>query len=314
MHWDGEGQSGPRIAPVGRGSRAPGLEGSQRPGAEPVSLASVRARRALSGRNPSLHVSDSLTGALPSRTAAPRHASMASRWLQSRIRAAQQELAVADIATAMGVTGLVAFSLVYLLTLSAPIAAVAGLAAFVLPILWLERCRAGLRSRFSDQLPDAVATVAALVRSGKTLRQALLRVGAEASEPIASAFLEAARQPERDFPRLAVRRLRDQYPGEDVELLAAALSIHAQTNASLPELLERLAHALRARRREGSAPGRERVARHALVAIAGAGTACVLLLASALPGGFDRYAWVAMVLACSIAAALLIRHVGPSDA
>lgn len=317
MHWDGEGHGGPRIAPSGRGSRAPGLGGSQRPAVEPVSLASVRALRGQRGPTDAAVAEPRIRRAPQSRRSSDQRRDFATRWLESRIHAAQQELAVSDIATAMGVCGLVVFSLLYLVTLSAPVAVAGGVGSFGLPILWLERCRADLRRRFLDELPHAVATLAVLVRSGRTLRQAFLRVGADASEPVASAFLDVARQPEREFARVAGRRLLERYPGEHVELLAAALSVHAQTGVALPELLDRVVEALRSRERARPQERRKLGGTNLdgpLVAVAAGGTACLMLLASVLPAGFDRQAWLAMVVVCSLLAALLSRHVGRSDA
>jgi tight adherence protein B len=202
----------------------------------------------------------------------------------------------------------------YLLTLSAAIAVGAGLVAFLTPIVWLDRHRAQRRARFFAQLPEAISMLATAIRSGRTLRQAFHRVAAAASDPVASAFLEVSRGAERDFPRLAVSRLLERYPGEELELLAAALAVHPQASASLPDLLERVAHALRARRDAASGAKRHRRLGYAVVAASVATAAAVALLVPA-PFPFDVYGWVALVLACSFVAALaLIGDLGQSDA
>jgi tight adherence protein B len=105
-----------------------------------------------------------------------------------------------------------------------------------------ERRDARLREA---QLPVAVSVLAAYVRAGRSLRQAVADAAGDVPEPAARALREAAAAiAVGAAPADALSALGD---GADVAHLRAVVEMHARTGGDLVLLLDRMADVLRSR-------------------------------------------------------------------
>jgi tight adherence protein B len=124
-----------------------------------------------------------------------------------------------------------------------------GLVAAVLPVV-VERRRAARNARrLEEQLIDAVAAVAAALRSGRSLVQALRVAADEVDEPLGAVLADAVDGASLGVPfddvldGLALR-----IGGSDVRLVTGILRLHRRTGGALAGSLDDVARTLRARR------------------------------------------------------------------
>jgi len=106
----------------------------------------------------------------------------------------------------------------------------------------------------SGQLAAVLEGLAAALRAGQSLNQALQSAAAEAPQPVA-AFLEAPASQIRlgAPPELALERLSDKFSGRlssgDWRMLATAVAVTRGSGGNLSEILDQLADTVRERQR-----------------------------------------------------------------
>lgn len=173
-----------------------------------------------------------------------------NRWLgalEDRIERAALDLTAGEVVAAMGLLA-VAGGLVGMIA-SGPIAAV--LAAFgggALPLLWLRRRHAKRQKRFVEQLPETVSLLAATVRAGHSLLQGLEQVAKEAEEPTRGSIETVVREIGLGASQdLAMDRLAERFPSDDMSLIVAAVNVHQQIGGSLARILDDIGATLRER-------------------------------------------------------------------
>lgn len=167
--------------------------------------------------------------------------------LEDRIERAALDLTAGEVIAAMGILALIG-GLVGLIA-SGPIAAL--LAAFgtgALPWLWLGRRHAKRQKRFVEQLPETVSLLAASVRAGHSLLQGLEQVAKEADEPTRGSIETVVREIGLGASQdLAMDRLAERFPSDDMLLIVAAVNVHQQIGGSLARILDDIAGTLRER-------------------------------------------------------------------
>jgi tight adherence protein B len=101
---------------------------------------------------------------------------------------------------------------------------------------------------FRSQLGDSASQLAASVRAGHSLLQALEQVAREAPELSASAFTQVVREIGVGAAQdEALERLVKRFPSEDVELIVTATNVQHQVGGSLAKVLDDIAGTLRER-------------------------------------------------------------------
>jgi tight adherence protein B len=136
----------------------------------------------------------------------------------------------------------------WLLSGSGWVAAASFLAVLVLPALVHRRLRRRRLQLLQRQLPDAVAAVAAGLRGGAALWQALELVPRHQPRPVAQEFALLLRQHRLGVPLDEVLEGFAQRTAlHDARMLAATLAIARDLGGGLAEALERLAAAVRRR-------------------------------------------------------------------
>lgn len=146
------------------------------------------------------------------------------------------------------VLGLAAISLCLLL--AGPPAAVLGAAAAVALPRILRMRRAGReRALLEEQLTEAVSSIAAGMRAGFSLAQALRFAADEGSPPLAGSMAALVGRSALGMPLgTSIDAWSDAHGGRDVRLVAGILRLHGRSGGDLPAVLDRLAETLRERR------------------------------------------------------------------
>ncbi len=113
-----------------------------------------------------------------------------------------------------------------------------------------RRRRASRRADILEaQLADAVGAIAAALRGGLSLSQAVSYAAREVEEPLAGTLARAARRESLGEPLdVALTRWAEEVGGEDVRLVVGVLALHRRTGGDLPRVLDRVVETLRDRR------------------------------------------------------------------
>jgi tight adherence protein B len=131
-----------------------------------------------------------------------------------------------------------------------PIAGVAGGAAVVGVDRAMRHRRRSLADRSrQEQLPDAAAALAAGLRAGLSLPQALAYARDEAAPPLAADLSELVGAVELGTPvGEALAAWADAIGSDDARLIAGVLDVHRRSGGDLPAVLDGVVATLRERR------------------------------------------------------------------
>jgi len=125
---------------------------------------------------------------------------------------------------------------------------ISGVGAYLLPMRYVRfRQRRRLR-RFNEQLPDTLTLLANAMKAGHSFPQAIDTVARNTSAPIADEFARLVK--EMNIGRSAEQALANclrRIPSEDLELIATAVSIHAQVGGNLARVFDNVSGTIRER-------------------------------------------------------------------
>lgn len=168
--------------------------------------------------------------------------------IEARLERAALDLSPTELLGAVAVLALAGAVSAFALINSAVSPIVGALIGGSLPFLWMRLRNARIQNTFRLQLADSVSLLAASVRAGHSLLQALEQVSKEAPEPSASAFAQVVREIGLGAAQEeALERLAARYPSEDLALLVMATNVQHQVGGSLARVLDDIGVTLRER-------------------------------------------------------------------
>jgi tight adherence protein B len=139
-------------------------------------------------------------------------------------------------------------ALVGLVTASPLLCATAFVAVLVLPALVYRQLRRRRMRALQRQLPDAIAAIAAALRGGAGLWQALESVSRHQPKPVSQELGLVLRQHRLGMPLdEALRGFELRCGLHDIRMLVATLAIARDLGGGLAEVLERLSRSVRRR-------------------------------------------------------------------
>ena len=130
-----------------------------------------------------------------------------------------------------------------------PAAPLVGIATAAVPVLFL-RMGADRRSRLlSEQLPDALDTMARSLRAGHAISAAFQVVASEMPQPISIEFARAFEEQRLGISaEAAVQQMSGRAPRNgDLQILAVSVAIQRETGGNLAEILSNIASTVRER-------------------------------------------------------------------
>jgi tight adherence protein B len=162
--------------------------------------------------------------------------------------------------------------LALVLTQSVILALTAGVAVGLLVWVGEQLSRSRRQRRFEDQIVPTVGMLAAALRAGFSLGQALERVARDGPKPTAEELARAVREVELGVgTEEALISLADRIGGEDYKVLAMMLIVHRRVGGNLAPILDSLADTVRQRaqlRQEiATLTAQQRLATYVLVAL-----------------------------------------------
>jgi tight adherence protein B len=125
-----------------------------------------------------------------------------------------------------------------------------GVAACVAASIMRRRRRSKRRAELLEaQLADAVGAIAAALRAGLSLSQALAYAARETEAPLGETLQRVAGREALGEPlEAALDRWVDEVGSDDARLVKGVLALHRRTGGDLPRVLDRVADTLRDRR------------------------------------------------------------------
>ena len=121
-----------------------------------------------------------------------------------------------------------------------------GSGAALLPYAYVLRVRDKRFRKFTEHFPDVLDSLARALRAGHPLSATLDLVAQEASEPVASEMKKVAAEAKLGIGwQRALESLAQRVPLLEVNLFAAAVTLHSRTGGKLSEVLTGLAATMR---------------------------------------------------------------------
>lgn len=131
-----------------------------------------------------------------------------------------------------------------------PGAAAGAVAALALPAVRKRRALAGRAALLEAQLPEALRTIATVVRAGHSIPQALAAARDATPPPLGEALAGAVRAMEAGAPlEEAAEALAGSLPSQPARLVSLALLVGRTSSADLPGVLDSAAGSLAERAR-----------------------------------------------------------------
>lgn len=162
---------------------------------------------------------------------------------QAGVRWSTQSCLLITLGLAAGL-GLGAFVLLHL-WFAALVAASGGAC---LPYLYLRRRKARFIQVFEEQLPEAIDLLGRAIRAGHPLSAGLKMAAEETTEPVAGQFRRVFEEQRFGIPfEDALMGLADRIDLVDIRILMTAILIQREVGGNLAEVLDKIAHTIRAR-------------------------------------------------------------------
>jgi len=165
--------------------------------------------------------------------------------LKLRISQADLDWSVGRVTLVMLLLGTVAAAITSpILPVWAALAAGGG--AAMLPYAYILRHRNRRFRQFAEHFPDVLDSLARALRAGYPLSATLDLVAEEAEEPVASEMKKVAAEAKLGIGwQRALETLAERVPLLEINLFAAALTLHSRTGGKLSEVLSGLSGTMR---------------------------------------------------------------------
>jgi tight adherence protein B len=124
----------------------------------------------------------------------------------------------------------------------------AGLAAGVLPLLYVMQMRTKRMRKFEEQFPESLEFVARSMRAGHAFSVSLEMLHREFQEPLSGEFRRTFDEHNLGLPLdQALLKLANRVPLLDVHFFVSAVLLQKRTGGNLAEILDKLAYVIRER-------------------------------------------------------------------
>jgi tight adherence protein B len=168
--------------------------------------------------------------------------------LQDFLSQAGMELKAGNFLVISLGSGLAGALLIFLVTMSPPIAWIGMLLGLLTPYSYASFRRSKRFHRFEELFPQAIDTLARAVRAGHAFTTALELIANELTEPISGEFRKLYEEQKFGLPvREALLNLTERVPLVDVKFFVTAVMIQRETGGNLAEILDNLSYMIRER-------------------------------------------------------------------
>ncbi|GAC1334689.1 MAG: type II secretion system F family protein [Candidatus Dormibacteria bacterium] len=131
---------------------------------------------------------------------------------------------------------------------SALVAAVAGLAGYFLPSIWVRRQDKKRRRKIDSQLADMITQLANGLRAGFSIQQSVASVAESNKQPISGEMNRAVRETMLGIElEVALLHLNERLQSKDFDMMMTAISIHRRVGGNLAEVMDKISGVIRER-------------------------------------------------------------------
>ncbi len=169
--------------------------------------------------------------------------------IRSRISKADVKLRVSEYFMAMGVAGLTAAGLAYVLINHNPVVLiVAFVVGMRIPKIYINFTANKRMRTFDDQLGDTLNLWVNALRSGYSVLQALETIATELPPPVSKEFERVVQEVRLglSMPK-ALDNMYHRVPSEDLDLVITAVNIQREVGGNLAEVLDTISFTIRER-------------------------------------------------------------------
>lgn len=161
---------------------------------------------------------------------------------------ADSPLAFPQLAMVCGALAVAGMAIIIMFRLNLAIAPLTGLAAGVLPFLWLVLRRRKRLRKFGTQLPEALDMLGRSLRSGQSLSFGINMVAAEIAAPLGTEFGRLYEEQNLGVSlEDSLKSLSERVPNLDLRFFTTAVILQRQTGGDLAEILDKISHLIRER-------------------------------------------------------------------
>ncbi|MFA7338987.1 MAG: type II secretion system F family protein [Candidatus Obscuribacterales bacterium] len=179
----------------------------------------------------------------------PRFARLsAPRWLVRLVEQSAIAMSVSDFVLVLFACALVPGLTAYIFAVPELICLALSLVCCSLPMIYIAVLATRKRTKFIEQLPDAIDLMVSVLRTGHSVAQAVRSVGKESAQPLGEEFSQILQRINLGQPfGEALSSTVAKYKSDELDLIRRAITIQAEVGGSLAELLEKTNLTLRQR-------------------------------------------------------------------
>ncbi|MBP9091169.1 type II secretion system F family protein [bacterium] len=169
-------------------------------------------------------------------------------WLVRLVEQSAIAMSVSDFVSVLFACALVPGLVAYIFALSELICLALSLVCCSLPLIYVAVLATRKRTKFIEQLPDAIDLMVSVLRTGHSVPQAVRSVGKESAQPLGDEFAQILQRINLGQPfGEALSSTVAKYKSDELDLIRRAITIQAEVGGSLAELLEKTNLTLRQR-------------------------------------------------------------------
>lgn len=169
-------------------------------------------------------------------------------WLVRLVEQSAIAMTVSDFVLVLFACALVPGLIAYIFAVPELICLALSLVCCSLPMIYIVVLATRKRTKFIEQLPDAIDLMVSVLRTGHSVAQAVRSVGKESAQPLGEEFSQILQRINLGQPfGEALSSTVAKYKSDELDLIRRAITIQAEVGGSLAELLEKTNLTLRQR-------------------------------------------------------------------
>lgn len=214
---------------------------------DPGSATSAGSGRSIS--NASSGTASLLVSVLKPKVVIPKFARLsAPLWLVRLVEQSAIAMTVSDFVLVLFACALVPGLIAYIFAVPELICLALSLVCCSFPMIYIVVLATRKRTKFIEQLPDAIDLMVSVLRTGHSVAQAVRSVGKESAQPLGEEFSQILQRINLGQPfGEALSSTVAKYKSDELDLIRRAITIQAEVGGSLAELLEKTNLTLRQR-------------------------------------------------------------------
>ncbi len=127
-------------------------------------------------------------------------------------------------------------------------AAVAGIAGFLAPRIYVSIARGRRLKAFSNQLGDTINLMVNGIRAGYSVLQAMEAVSKEMGPPVSDEFARVVREVQLGLTiEHAMDNMLRRVPSDDLDMMITAINVQREVGGNLAEVLDSISYTIRER-------------------------------------------------------------------